>query len=138
MNGYPSEKRGMSNTPQQQVNVYQNQPAFNGQQQYGAPIMVSSYTQRTVVVNQAIPSVVIAQNPVFGTLPVSIICPFCRQPITTIVEKSFNCATCLLCWCTGLLLFICIQMCSNKEIGCCDAIHKCPVCGNIIGQYSSC
>ena len=137
MNGYPSEKGGMSSTSQQQVNVYQNQAAVNGQQQYGTPIMVSSNTQRAIVVNQAIPSVVIASSPVFGTAPVSIICPFCRQPITTIVERSFNCATCLLCWCTGLLFFICIQMCSQKEIGCFDAVHKCPSCGNIIGQYSS-
>ena len=105
----------ISSSPQQQVGVYQNQAAFNGQQQYGTPIMVSSNTQRAIVVNQAIPSVVIASNPVFGTIPVSIICPFCRQPITTIVEKSFNCATCLLCWCTGLYFLFVFKFVLKKK-----------------------
>ena len=144
MDVYPSEKRIINNNqniPQQlNVGVVQNQAAFNAQLQYGAVIMAPSIPQngRAIVVNQNSPSVIVVPNIVWGTVPVSITCPFCRQPITTVVEKSFNCATCCLCWCTGLLLFICIQSCSGKEIGCCDAVHKCPFCSNIVGQYSSC
>ena len=144
MDAYSSEKRIIDNSqniPQGiNVGVVQNQAAFNAQQQYGVVIMAPSIPQngRTIVVNQNSPSVIVVPNIVWGTVPVSITCPFCRQPITTVVEKSFNCATCCLCWCTGLLLFICIQSCSGKEIGCCDAVHKCPFCSNIVGQYSSC
>ena len=136
-----SEKRivydGQS-IPQQQVGIVQNQAAFNGQLQYGTPIIIGNRQGSGIVVNQGTSAIVVNPGFVLGTVPVSILCPFCKRPITTIVEKNFNCGTCLLCWCTGLLLFICIQSCSGKEIGCCDAVHKCPNCGNVVGEYSSC
>ena len=93
-----------------------------------------------VVANQAQPQVVNvvagAQN--FGTQPVSLTCQFCKNPITTRVEKKCNCCTCCLCCATGLIFFICIQCCRNKEIGCSDATHTCPNCGQILGNYNSC
>ena len=144
MDGYTSEKRIIYNQPnilqQQPVGAIQNQTVLYKQQQYATSVMISSLPQNggTIIVNQAVPPVIISSHNYLGTSPVSITCPLCKKSITTNVETSCNCATCLLCWITGFILFACIQCCSGKEIGCCDAIHKCPNCSNIIGTYSSC
>ena len=95
--------------------------------------------QPAIVVNQAQPQVVnVVSGQTFGTNPVSITCQFCKNPVTTVVQKKCNCGTCCLCCISGILLFICIQCCRNKEIGCNDATHTCPSCGQILGTYNSC
>ena len=92
-----------------------------------------------VVVNQAQPQVVnVVSAETFGTTPVSLTCQFCKNPVTTVVQKKCNCCTCCLCWITGVCFFICIQCCRKKEIGCSDATHTCPSCGQILGTYNSC
>ena len=73
--------------------------------------------------------------PKLGLSPVSTTCPFCRTTVTTTVEESFNCCACLLCCYTGILIYVCIQLCNDKSILCCDATHRCPNCGAVIGQY---
>ena len=91
------------------------------------------------IVNQAKPQVInVVNGQTFGTTPVSITCQFCKNPVTTVVQKKCNCCTFCLCWATGLCIFICIQCCRKKEIGCNDATHTCPSCGQILGTYNSC
>ena len=92
-----------------------------------------------MVVNQAQPQVVnVVANQTFGTKPVSITCQFCKKPVTTTVNKTCNCCSCLLCCWTGFIFWICIQCCRNKEINCWDATHVCPSCGQQLGTYTSC
>ena len=92
-----------------------------------------------IIVNQAQPQVInVVNGQTFGTTPVSITCQFCKNPVTTVVQKKFNCCTCCICWATGLCFFICVQCYRNKEISCNDATHTCPSCGQILGTYNSC
>ena len=92
-----------------------------------------------IIGNQAQPqvvTVVAGQN--FGTKPISLTCQFCKNPVTTTVQKKCSCGACCLCWFTGLFIWICIQCCRNKEINCYDATHLCPSCGQQLGTYTSC
>ena len=102
------------------------------------PIPYQNQNEQPIIVNQVIPQIVHVVAFKFGTSPVSITCQFCRVPITTIVHKSFNFCSCLLCYCTGLLVWICVQLLRGKELNCCDAQHTCPNCGQILGIYSAC
>ena len=111
-----------------------NQPGYGMPQQQQPPVQ----QQQQPVVNQAQPQVINVVNQEFRTSPVSITCQFCKNPVTTVVEKHCNCCACCLCWMTGLVFFVCIQCCRGKEIGCCDATHKCPTCGQILGTYVAC
>ena len=136
-NNTPKEKMDYYNQNIQPIQQQSNVLSSNRQglqQPYAQPVIIQQGDPNAIIVNQNSPVVMIAQ-PSMGTSPVSIICPFCRTPITTNVEQVFNCVACLLCWCTGFLCFVCIQCCMGKEIGCCDAIHICPRCGSKIGRY---
>ena len=108
--------------------------------QYGQPIHISPNDQtHMVILNQVQPQVVAHAIPhEFGTKPLSMTCQFCKQPITSNVKETFNWCSCLLCFWSGLLIWICIQCCRDKELNCCDAKHTCPNCGNILGFYKSC
>ena len=124
---YPSSGRpGMYGPP----------PPGYGQPMQGPPLA----TSQGFVANQAPPQVVqvVTGQQNFGTKPVSLTCQFCKNPVTTNVEKKCNCCTCCLCCWTGFFIFICIQCCRDKEIGCSDATHTCPNCGQILGNYNSC
>ena len=161
MDNYPSEKRGIYQNqneqqgypPQQgytpqQGNV-QIQQGYNSQQgnipvQYGYNPQQGNvqfgyqqgFVQPAFIVNQTTPKVVVVP-PKFGTAPVSLICINCNNPITTQVEKTFNCCSCFLCCWTGFLIYACIQMCNGKELCCCDATHRCPKCGFTLGKYTN-
>ena len=151
MNENISEKReinqnnfqNQNNNPQIQQGAFPQQmegqsiPYWN-QQLYGQPAIVQPMQGRAIVINQAIPLVIVPRQVNWGTSPISTACPFCRNSVTTNVEQNFNCGTCFLCWVTGICLFACIQLCRGKDICCCDAIHRCPNCGNILGIYNSC
>ena len=124
---YPSSGRpGMYGPP----------PPGYGQPMQGPPLA----TSQGFVANQAQPQVVqvVTGQHNFGTKPVSLTCQFCKNPVTTNVEKKCNCCTCCLCCWTGFFIFICIQCCRDKEIGCSDATHTCPNCGQLLGNYNSC
>ena len=87
-----------------------------------------------VVVNQVVPVSVMAHT----SSSYVTICPTCKNMVSTTAIKQFNCCTCLLCYCTGIFWFLCIQMCRGKDFCCYDATHNCPVCGNLISTYESC
>ena len=68
MDGYTSEKRIIYNQPsilqKQPVDVIQNKTVIYRQQQYAAPVMISSLPQngRAIVVNQANPPLITFNN----------------------------------------------------------------------------
>ena len=106
--------------------------------QYGQPVVAAQpMAPNTVVINQQGPGVMLHPD-LFKTTPVSITCPSCQKTITTTVTQNFNCLACLLCWCTGLLLFVCIQVCRGKDLCCYDATHTCPYCQAVVGTYTPC
>ena len=93
--------------------------------------------QPQIIVNQVSPVVAVG-IPATRASPYITVCPYCRNQVMTSSIQTFNCCTCLLCWCTGLIWFCIIQSIRGKDIGCYDAIHKCPNCGQTIGVYESC
>ena len=142
--GYTSSKpqnvpiQQYQNTPQQ----YQNTPNAYGQS-YPAPVVaqpVVGYARPSysaaIIVNQVAPvgAMVVANT----SSPFACVCPYCRSQIMTNSLQTFNCCTCLMCYCTGLLLFLCIQAVRGKDFCCYDAIHSCPRCGKTIASYNSC
>ena len=86
-----------------------------------------------IIVNQAIPVAPIK----FKSEPMAIVCPICKNNITTVTQTQFNCANCCFCW-FFCPLWCCVQLCSDKDLNCTDATHRCPQCGNVLGQYSAC
>lgn len=73
----------------------------------------------------------------FRSYPITMTCPFCRSLITTKTESKLNFVACCCCL-FFTLLYCCVQLCSNRNVCCCDIIHKCPKCGSILGHYNSC
>ncbi len=100
------------------------------------PITYST-AQPQIIVNQLTPAVTVA-IPATRATPYLTVCPYCRNQVMTSSIQTFNCCTCLLCWCTGLICFCIIQSIRGKDLGCYDAVHKCPNCGQTIGVYESC
>ena len=112
------------------------QPAISADQMapqnqaYGQP-------GQPIVINQQSP-VTMANPLMFKTTPIALTCIFCNKPCTTVVQKKCNVCACLLCWCTGLLCYVCVQCCRQKDICFCDATHTCPNCGQVVGTYTAC
>ena len=104
---------------------------------YGQPVLVPQQypPPQPVIINQP---VAVVDPRMFKTTPVALTCMFCNTPITTVVRTTCNCCACVLCWFTGLLFYVCVQCCRDKDICCYDAVHKCPHCGNIVGTYTAC
>ena len=148
----------------QQVPIQQNIPININQQPYATnaiyiypqnrvqPVIVSPINPNYVVVNQTNPLPTIH----VGYAPVSRVCPFCGLMVKTEVEESFNCLTyTVYLLCTFFIIFAifcggcnCSNDCScncNGNCRCCgncnccyDAIHYCPNCKRVIGEYDSC
>ena len=74
----------------------------------------------------------------WGSIPHEVTCPFCHKKVVTSVEENCNMASCCLCFWLSCIIWAAILYCTGKEIGCVDAIHKCPNCKNVIGVYHSC
>ena len=125
-------------------------PVVNGTNNYGGaypqqmqspypqPNVAVAYSQpvqAAIVVNQVAPVVTVSTN---TTSPFRTVCPYCKNSVTTNPILTFNCNACLLCCWTGLLFFVCFQLCRGKEVGCNDANHNCPICGNTISHYTAC
>ena len=100
------------------------------------PIVIGQ-PQPQIIVNQVTP-VVAVSAPAPRSTPYLTVCPYCRNQVMTSSIQTFNCCTCLLCYCTGIIWFCIIQAIRDKDIGCYDAVHKCPNCGQTISVYESC
>ena len=109
-------------------------------QGYAQPVLITEGNPRNpnvIIDNQSIQtqSTVYDNECNFGTSRTSTKCLFCRKRITTDVALTCNYEACFLCLITGFVCYFFIQYCLEKEIICCDAIHKCPECHKIIGVY---
>ena len=74
----------------------------------------------------------------WGSFPHEIKCPHCGKMVLTEVETSCNMGSCCLCFWLSCVVWIIILLCMGKEIGCADAVHRCPECKNVVGSYRSC
>ena len=130
---YPAKIQPNSNINQNQVNAY-SKPIC---QPDGAQISQQYQQKNGIIVNQLRPiqGAVIIRNINFGTRPISTVFPFCGACITSVVEKSFNFCSCLLCLYIGVVIYACIKAIIGKELFCYDAVHRCPNCGAILGNY---
>ena len=102
------------------------------------PQMNAAYPQpsNAIIVNQVVPVMPMVLS-VNTRNSYSTICQFCRKQILTTSIESFNCCACLFCLWFGTLYF-CFQCIKGKDCLCCDAVHKCPNCGQTIAVYSAC
>ena len=65
---------------------------------------------QAMIVNQTQPQVVnVVSGQTFGTKPVSITCQFCKNPVTTTVNKTCNCCTCCLSFMACFIFWFCIH-----------------------------
>ena len=120
-------------------------------QNYEKPVMANPMQPNYVVINQIKP----LQHVFHGYYPVKRKCPFCGANIKTQVEKSFNCASFIMylfcavflvlgtlngnCTCSGGDCNCDCNCTCCKTCYCCyDAIHHCPNCKKVIGEYDSC
>ena len=80
--------------PQQQYQVLQGNQSQQGylpqqgyqiQQGYSQPVLLPP-NSNSIIVNQSIPTVLVSSPIVFGKSPISIVCPRCKIPITTLTE----------------------------------------------------
>ena len=142
---YSSKPVPIANTPNTYGSPYPPQPQpmmanpviAPGMAPGMAPVMAPGMVAPTsaIVVNQVVPNYsVIAHT----SSPFSTVCPCCKSQITTTSVQTWNCGACCLCCWTGLVLFICIQLCRGKDICCYDAVHKCPACGQTVAIYTAC
>lgn len=109
-------------------------------QGYAPAIIASNEPQsQAVVVNQSQPqTVVVVGGQTFNSDPTVLVCPFCKNTVTTEVQKSCSCGAVCLCIMTGLILYLCIQCCRKKDLCCCNATHICPSCKQTVGSYYAC
>jgi hypothetical protein len=110
------------------------------QPQYGQPIanaVPSTGMPNAIVINQQSRGAMVNPN-VFKTSPISITCTFCSKPITTTVKEECNCLAFCLCCFTGVIFYLIIQACRDKDLCFDNATHTCPYCGNVVGTYNAC
>ena len=115
------------------------QEQLNQNAQMNQPVPQLQITQKQVILNQMIkPKVIYVDTTNFKTSPYNTICPFCNSQITTQTNKKCNWYSWLLCYCAGIVPWIILQCCRNKQLNCYNAEHFCPNCGNKIAEYNSC
>ena len=105
---------------------------------YGQPVVVQPPMITPVPVPVQNNNEPMIDPKIFKTHPVAIKCQFCKRPMTTKVTKQFNLCACLLCYCTGIGFYVCVQACRGKDLCCFDAEHRCPFCDNVAGTYIAC
>ena len=116
-----------------QQNMPPGQPITPEVQDMPVPTIQAPVLNQPIVVDQDIP-----MNQVkVKTTPVSMVCPFCKNNITTMVRTEFNWLNFCFCFFFRIIWLI-VKIESQKELNCNDATHFCPSCGQIIGQYSAC
>ena len=143
----PSYDIPPSQPMQEQNNIVMPDPTPNynatsqqPQPQYGQPIanaVPSNGIPNTIVINQQPQNTMVNPN-LFKTVPIAMTCQFCNKPITSTVNKEFNFLACCLCFCTGLICYLIVQACRNKDLCFYNATHTCPYCGQVVGNYNAC
>ncbi len=73
----------------------------------------------------------------FGNEPVVMTCWNCQVPITTKIEKKWNCLSCIFCYFCNVF-YVIFKAIRKRNILCFDIKHRCPRCGQTLGFYKSC
>ena len=104
---------------------------------YAQPVLITEGNPKNIIDNQSIKTQSTAYNDEynFGTSRTLAKCLFCGKHIKTDVALTCNYEACFLFLITGFFCYFFIKCCLKKDLFCCDAIHKCPECGGIIGVY---
>ena len=139
-----NQKQGSNeiyNSTQSQSNLNSEINRFNHPVPMINPITIpqGQIQQSPIIVNQITqPKVIYIDTTKIKTSSFGTVCPICNGNIQTIVKKKCNWYSCVLCYCVGLLSWVILQCCRNKELNCNNAEHFCPRCGNKIAEYNSC
>ena len=118
--------------------VYQQQPGVNVVQQPVIQIVQQNNTATPVIQSSV---TYYSSNDHLKTDSCSAYCPFCKKSVMSVPETSCSCSNFICCLFTYPFLFIpwCwFQSSRGKELNCLNAVHKCPICGSIIGNYNAC
>ena len=75
---------------------------------------------------------------IFKSTPVFVICPKCGYNGLTRTVTTCSIANCLCCLFTDPICWCCFQLCRGKDLNCYDAVHCCPRCSAVLGNYSAC
>ena len=128
--GYPTQQ----GIPLQQG--FPTQQGINPQQGYGQPLPYQQNNNNAIVVNQAKPTYLVSGQVKFRDRPVSIVCPYCKNVINTVISHNFSCCACCFCVLGCCIVLPCIQCINGKSLGCFDTKHTCPKCGAVLGGPS--
>ena len=101
---------------------------------YQSSVVTTQTTMNGIIGNAPLTPIIVQE---FRTKPICTTCFNCQSNIVTRTELEFNCIACCCFLFTGIL-YICVQACLDRNICCCDVIHRCPKCGKILGKYKSC
>ena len=93
--------------------------------------------QAGIVSNQVAPFQVLGEMPVNSLHGSFAVCPSCRTPVYSRINRQFSCVSCITYFCCGPCWML--HKCSNgKDYSCYDAEHTCPKCNAHLGTYKSC
>ncbi|XP_046811675.1 lipopolysaccharide-induced tumor necrosis factor-alpha factor homolog [Lucilia cuprina] len=122
----PFEGQNIEQQEIAKMRIYKETSECNNYSMASAPSVTPA---QTILMEQTI----ISYQPV-GPKSTSMICPFCRSNIKTLVEHSPSIGTHIL----GILLFSFCCCCLPYFTNSCRSVqHTCPNCQAFIGNYSS-
>ena len=76
-------------------------------------------------------------SPDYGSVPITMTCPYCEKYIKTKNEDKFQILACVCCLIFSIF-YCCFQICREKNLCCCNTSHRCPNCGKYPGSYDAC
>ena len=76
-------------------------------------------------------------SPDYGSVPITMTCPYCERYIKTKTEDKFQILACVCCLIFSIF-YCCFQICREKNLCCCNTSHRCPNCGKYLGSYDAC
>ena len=101
------------------------------------------YTQPVIMVNQVLQKPNVTKNKnsskiVFGAKSIEMICPHCHQYISTTIDSSCNCLSCIAYMFIFVIPFLLIiyQLCINIEY--CECKFGCEAANNAFCCYPTC
>jgi lipopolysaccharide-induced tumor necrosis factor-alpha factor len=112
--------------------VYGGQPPYP---QQGYPAQPYPQQQQQVYVATQ-PTVVVTSNVVrFGSSPVQMVCPYCKNTVVTSTHYDTGAMVWLVCLALFFFTFCCffIAFLINDLK---DVVHTCPNCRNVVGRCS--
>ena len=110
----------------------------NNQMVISSPNSQNQNQPQTVMVGVAVPVANNQNQIIFKSTPVFVICPNCGYNGLTRTVTTYSISNCLCCFFTDPICWCCFQLCRGKDLNCNDAVHCCPRCSAVLGNYSAC